>query len=222
MYRIVLLDLDGTLTDSGEGIFNCVEYALEKYGIKVEDRERLRRFVGPPLVRSFQDFYGFSEEKAQEATRFYRERYGDVGLFENTVYEGIDEMLSELKEAGLDLVVATSKPEPFTIRIMERFDLAKYFTLIVGSDDANGRNTKGKVIDYALKAYGEMKNMPLEAVKQQAIMVGDRHHDIDGAKENGIDSVGILWGYGEREELETAGADYIVDVPDALLATIRE
>lgn len=222
MYRIILFDLDGTLTDSGLGIFNCVEYALEKYGIQVEDRSSLRRFVGPPLLKSFQDYYGFSEEKAAEAVRYYRERYGEVGLFENEVYDGVVEMLEELRADGYDLLVATSKPQRFTERIMEHFDLAKYFTLLVGSDDENGRNTKGKVIAHALQSYAEMKKSSIEEVKSKAIMVGDRHHDIDGAKENGIDALGILWGYGDRQELEAAGAQYIIEVPEALDDTISE
>ncbi|MDO5155101.1 MAG: HAD hydrolase-like protein [Eubacteriales bacterium] len=221
MYQTVLLDLDGTLTDSGEGIFNCVEYALEKFGIKVENRESLRRFVGPPLMKSFQTYYAFSDEQAAEAVKYYRERYRDVGLFENVVYDGIVEMLRELSEKGMDLIVATSKPETFTLRIMDHFDLAKYFTLIVGSDDEKGRNTKGKVIAHALTTYAKQKDISLEKAKEQAIMVGDRHHDVDGAKENGIETVGILWGYGDREELVSAGAKYIAELPEKVVEILN-
>lgn len=213
MYKVVLFDLDGTLTDSGLGIFNCAIYALEKFGIKVEDRNSLRRIVGPPLRDSFQHFYGMNDADADLAVKYYRERYSTIGLFENEVYEGIEEMLASLQQAGFDLVVATSKPEHFSRRIMDHFQLSQYFIYVAGSDEPNGRDNKAKVIAYALEQYAALKDLQVADVRKDAIMVGDRFHDIEGAKQNGLETVGILWGYGERPELENAGACYVAQTP---------
>lgn len=222
MKKIALFDLDGTVTDSGEGIFNCVKYALEKFGIKNVEMSTLRRFVGPPLLQSFQNYCGFSKEEAELAVQYYRERYRDVGMFENHVYDGMEQALERLCESNMDLVLATSKPEVFTLQILDHFDLSGYFTFIVGSDDEKQRNTKGKVIDHALSLYSESKKIALSDVKKQAIMIGDRHHDVDGAKENGIETIGVLWGYGDREELVTAGARNIAETPEELCRILLE
>jgi len=204
----IFFDLDGTLTDPVLGITNSVAYALEKFGIKVSDRSELYRFIGPPLVNAFMEYYGFTKENAERALAYYREYFAPKGIFENAVIEGIPEMLSALKANGKRLFVATSKPEPFAIQILEHFALDGYFDGIFGSTMDETRNTKDAVIAYALAETG--------ADKDDTVMVGDRHHDIDGAKKNGMRSVGVLFGYGSRAELEGAGADDIAETVDEL------
>lgn len=203
MYNTILFDLDGTLTDPAVGITNSVAYALEKYGIKVEDRKSLYSFIGPPLNDSFVKYYAFTPEKAMEAIMVYREYFRDKGIFENEVYEGIPELLEKIKKSGRKIVLATSKPEEFAVRILEHFDLAKYFDVVAGASMDEKRNKKGDVIKYAIEKGGFSTD--------DAVMIGDREHDIYGARENGIPSIGVLFGYGDREELEKAGADMIAD-----------
>lgn len=210
MYDYFLFDLDGTLTDPGLGITNSVAYALGKYGITVEDRRELYPFIGPPLRQSFSEFYGFDEEKTKEAVAFYREYFSEKGLFENEVYEGIPEVLSQLKQAGKKLLVATSKPEEFTNRILEHFGLAEYFDFVAGATMDETRNEKADIIAYALKQIAD-------ADPSKIVMIGDRKFDILGARENGIDSIGVLYGYGSRAELEEAQATFIVEKPEELL-----
>lgn len=204
MYDVILFDLDGTLTDPGIGITNSVSYALEKYGIQVSDRTELYKFIGPPLSESFEVFYGFSPEQAKQAVEYYREYYRDKGIFENLVYDGMEELLKKLKNAGKTLLVATSKPEVFARQILEHFSLAGYFTYIAGSNLDGSRTKKSEVIEYALTSCGIEK-------KDTALMVGDREHDVIGAKQAGIDVTGVLFGYGSREELEAAEATYIAE-----------
>ena len=201
----ILFDLDGTLTDPGMGITNSVAHALSHFGITVTDRTQLYRFIGPPLMDSFMEYYGFTEEQATEAVRVYREYFADKGWAENTVYEGIEAMLSELVAAGKTLLVATSKPQVFAERILNHFGLAHYFTHICGvALQAPRGYSKADVIREALSKAGVTD-------LSTAVMVGDRHHDIDGAKAVGISSVGVLYGYGDREEHEAAGADAIAE-----------
>lgn len=214
MYDTVLFDLDGTLTDPGLGITNSVMYALEKFGIQVEERSLLYKFIGPPLKDSFMDFYGFDEEKADQAVVYYREYYKEKGIFQNKVYNGIPELLESLRAEGKNLLVATSKPELFAKQILDHFDLSGYFCKIAGSDFEGIRNTKGKVIAYALESSQKQP--------RSAIMVGDRFHDIEGAKENNMDSIGVLFGYGDRKELEQAGATYIVEEPGNILLCVNK
>ena len=202
MYNTILFDLDGTLTDSEPGIINSIEYALKKYGIEMENKADLRKFLGPPLKESFKQFCGFSEEKAEQAVEFYREYFREKGIFENNVYQGVVELLEMLKAQNKRLVVATSKPEPFTYRILEHFDLLKYFDFVAGSNMDNSRCKKDEVIAYALNSCGITD-------LQSVIMIGDREHDIIGANKVGIASIGVLYGYGDLQELETAGATYI-------------
>lgn len=201
-YKYILFDLDGTLTDSGIGITNSVMYALKKYGIAVSDRRELNRFIGPPLTDSFQNFYGFTEEEAKKAVEYYREYYRDKGIFENYLYEGFEDLLRVLKENNKILIVATSKPEVFAKQILEHFGVDQYFTYIAGSNLDGTRVNKDEVIRYALESckITDLSN---------AIMIGDREHDIIGAKKVGIDSMGVLFGYGSRKELEKAGAKFI-------------
>lgn len=209
MYETILFDLDGTLTDPGEGITNSVAYALKKYGIEVSDRSELYKFIGPPLVDSFMGYYGFSEEKALQAVEYYREYFRDRGIFENRVYEGVEDMLRSLQVSGKRIVLATSKPEEFALRILEHFDLKKYFSVVAGASMDSSRSKKGDVIAYALSMCDGID-------KNTAIMIGDREHDIIGAKENGLKSIGVLYGYGDEEELKKAGADYIVNQPESI------
>lgn len=212
MYNTVLFDLDGTLTDPGQGITNSVAYSLKKFGIEVEDKRELYKFIGPPLLDSFMKYYGFSEEKAETAITYYREYFRDKGIFENEVYDGIENLLNEIKESGRKIILATSKPEEFAKRILVHFGLDKYFDYAAGATMDTSRNKKGDVIAYALK---ESSCNP-----QNAVMVGDRLHDILGAKENGLDSIGVLFGYGSREELENAGADYIAETVEDIMKYI--
>lgn len=210
----ILFDLDGTLTDPGMGITNSVAHALAHFGITVTDRTQLYRFIGPPLMDSFMEYYGFTEEQATEAVRVYREYFADRGWAENAVYEGIESMLVDLTAAGKTLLVATSKPRIFAERILNHFGLARYFTYICGvALQAPRGYSKADVIREALTKAGVTD---LSA----AVMVGDRHHDIDGAKAIGLDSVGVLYGYGNREEHDAAGADAIAKSVDALRALL--
>jgi len=203
MYDVILFDLDGTLTDPGVGITNSVAYALKKYGIEVTDKKSLYSFIGPPLNDSFMKYYGFSEEKAMEAIMVYREYFREKGIFENEVYKGIPELLEMIKKSDRRIVLATSKPEEFAIRILEHFDLMKYFDVVAGASMDEKRNKKGDVIKYALEKGG--------FGTEGTVMIGDREHDIFGAKENLLASIGVLYGYGSREELEKSGADYIAE-----------
>lgn len=204
-YPYLFFDLDGTLTDPGEGIVGCVQYALESFGIHETDRAKLTRFIGPPLMESFRESYGFDEERAAAAVAKYRERYSAVGLFENRVYDGIYDMLKTLTAGGHTFVLATSKPEVFANRIMERYGLAPYFRLICGSGLDGTRVNKNEVIEYAIGL--------LQCPRDEIIMVGDRKHDILGAKLCGVASCGVRYGYAETGELEEAGADFIADTP---------
>lgn len=204
MYQYILFDLDGTLTNSELGITTCVQHALEKFGIEVEDRGVLRPFIGPPLGESFQVYYGLTEDESKKAIEYYRERFSVKGLYENEVYEGVEKMLQTIKDSGKKLIVATSKPEKFTMTILEHFNLLKYFDFVAGATLDGSRGEKADVIRYALEISG------IED-KTEAIMVGDRKFDILGAKENGLASIGVLYGFGDREELTEAGADYIVE-----------
>lgn len=208
-YTHVLFDLDGTLTDPGEGITNSVMYALKKFGIVVEDRAELYKFIGPPLVDSFKEFYGFSDEKAWQAVEFYREYFGDKGLFENRVYRGIIEVLEKLNANGVKLYVATSKPTMYTLKILEKFKLLEYFDVVSGSAMDEKNSDKATIIKYAV----DKGSIPCE----KALMVGDRKFDILGAKANNMDSVGVLFGYGGKEELTNAQATYIIETPEELL-----
>lgn len=215
MYDVILFDLDGTLTDSGPGITNSVAYALKKYGIEVADRTELYKFIGPPLRESFEKYYGFSAEEAGKAVTYYREYYTDKGMLENAVYDGIEELLKEIRKSGKMAVVATSKPELFAKKILEHFGLAKYFQYIVGANMDETRTKKDEVISYILQNC----DIPEHA---KILMVGDREHDILGAKKTGIDSLGVLFGFGDYEELEKAGATHIAETVKDIYPVIFE
>ena len=210
MYKYILFDLDGTLTNPELGITNCVMYALEKFGIEENDRKKLHPFIGPPLTYSFQNFYGLSEEESRQAVAFYRERFSVKGLYENEVYEGVPELLQNLKEQGKIIILATSKPEEYAIEILKHFQLYQYFDFIAGATMDGSRGEKADVIAYALE-ISHVED------KSEAIMVGDRNYDILGAKEHGMDSIGVLFGFGDYEELTKAGADYVAEKVEDVL-----
>ena len=201
-YKYILFDLDGTLTESAPGITNAAAHALKSFGVEAEPSE-LEFFVGPPLLGSFMRC-GLSQAQAAEAINVYREYYVARGMFENAPYAGIAEALRRLKAAGATLLVATSKPEPFAERILERFGLAEFFAVVAGSTLDETRTAKRDVIEYALARAGVSE-------RSAAVMVGDRSYDVDGAKATGLASMGVLYGYGSAEEL--AGADFIAQTP---------
>ena len=212
-YQTILFDLDGTLTDPGVGITKSVEYALNRYGITVQDRSTLYPFIGPPLVDSFMKYYGMTAEEADLAVVYYREYFRDRGIFENEVYDGIAAMLARLTAAGKTLILATSKPEEFALRILEHFGLSQYFTSTAAATMDGRISRKGDVVALALTHCSGTD-------RSRIVMVGDRKHDILGAQQNGLDSVGVLYGYGDRPELEAADATQIVSSVAALEALL--
>lgn len=213
MFDILLFDLDGTLTRSEQGIVNSVLYALNEMGITEDNREGLKRFIGPPLVESFMRYYGLDENGAQGAVELYRVYYRAKGIYEAPLYEGVRESLTALKEAGKALYVATSKPEVFARQIIKHSGLEGLFNDIVGSNLDGTRVDKSEVISLLLE-----KNQITD--KSRVLMIGDRQHDIIGAKAVGVSSVGVLYGYGNYEELSRAGADRIIEKIEDLLNVI--
>lgn len=211
MYKVILFDLDGTLTDSGEGITRSVQYALEKIGKPEPERQKLNIFVGPPLLEQFQEYAAIDKETAKKAVEYYRERYAPVGIYENELYPGILEMLEELKARGYRLGVASSKPENFVNTVLEHFHMTSYFDQIVGSKPDGGRTDKTAVIEEALLRMG------LEKHRNQVIMVGDKEHDVLGARKAGLDCIAVSYGYGIMEELENAHPLKIVNSTEELL-----
>lgn len=204
MYEYVFFDLDGTLTDPGLGITNSVMYALKKWNIEAKDRSELYKFIGPPLEDSFQKYYGFSEEDAMKSVHYFREYFRTKGIYENEIFAGTEKLLDMVKKSGRKVVLATSKPQEFAEIILKHFHIDQYFDFAAGATMDCSRNKKADVIRYALEEFG-IKDC------SKVVMVGDREHDIHGAKENGLDSIGVLCGYGSRGELEAAGATYIVE-----------
>lgn len=212
MKKTILFDLDGTLTDSGEGIINCVILALEHFGCPIPSREALQVFVGPPLHESFIK-HGVPADKADEAVAVYRSRYIPIGAYENTPYPGIREVLEALKTEGHTLYVATSKPEGMSINILEHFGLAKYFDRICGASMDTSRSSKEAVIAYLIEQNGKADNM---------VMVGDTKFDIIGAKHHGIPAIGVSWGYGKVQDMLDAGAAAIAYSMDELLDLLQK
>ena len=204
-FDTLLFDLDGTLTDSTEGIVRCLEYALERMGFDIP--EDTNKFLGPPLYRSFAEFCGMNEEQVNEAVRIFRERYSTVGLFENRVYEGVPEMLKRLRDGGKRIMVATSKPEVYAVRIFDRFGLSQFFEIVGGANINGTRNDKDEVIEYVLEKTGISD-------RSSVLMIGDRRQDVLGAHKTGLKCMGILWGFGSIEELTEAGADFIAETPE--------
>lgn len=208
-YDIILFDLDGTLTDSAPGILNSVRYACRKLGLEMPSETTLRKFLGPPLIDSFRQLVGLSDAEADRAVSAFREYFPTKGIFENEVYPGIPALLADMKAAGKTVLIATSKPEEFAKRIMEHFNLAQYCDFICGATLDETRTDKAEVIAYALKTAGITD-------KTGIVMVGDREHDVLGAKKNGLPCIGAVYGYGTAGELTDAGATALADTVDEL------
>ena len=214
---VVLFDLDGTLTDSAPGIIASLRYALEDIGIDAPDDATMRAFLGPPLMVTFTEHFGLSEKESTQLIDKYRERYHGVGERENAVFPGVADILTHLTRQGVTIAVATSKPTASATRILEHFGLDGHFTFIGGAQMHGGRQHKADVIAHTLEALG------IDEVKEHIItMVGDREHDVYGAAHFGIPTIGVLWGYGSRQELAQAGAMTVVDSPDALSRELGE
>ena len=214
MYRYVFFDLDGTLTQSEFGIINSVIYALNKMGIEVGDRELVKRFIGPPLMVSFKEFYKMSDEDAEKAASLYRECYNAGEIFNAPLFDGIEALLKKLTEAGIKLYVVTSKPEVFANRILEYYGIKQFFQKVIGPDLSEKDSSKAKMVKMAMDDTSD------DPKTTEYVMVGDRFYDIEGAKANGIDSIAVLYGYGNREEFEKAGATHIVNTPEDIARTV--
>ena len=210
--KAILFDLDGTLTDSGEGIINCATLALEHFGLPVPDREAMHVFIGPPLRDTLIKF-GVKPEHVEEAITVFRGRYLTKGKYENKPYPGIRELLEKLRTQGHKLYVATSKPEPQAVDILEHFDLAKYFDIIAGATMDKTRDHKAAVIAYLKEQAGDMAS---------SVMVGDTSFDVTGAAEHGIPTIGVAWGYGKVEDMIAAGAISIAQDPEALFELLQK
>lgn len=218
MYKYLLFDLDGTITKSEEGIFNCIKYALDWAGIPYPEYRVFRSFIGPSLYDSFVREFGMDDAKAKEMVAKYRERYNVVGLFEAEVYDGVADTLCALKEKGCILSVATSKPTEPTLRILEKFGVGKYFDVVVGSNPDGTGSDKKHIISQVLESLKKNHGLTEDMIKSnQVVMIGDRRYDIEGGKVCGLQTIGVLYGYGSREEFEAAGADNIVESPEEIL-----
>lgn len=200
--HFLLFDLDGTLTDPGEGITNCVKYALEKFDVYPRSREELYPYIGPPLTASFQEFHHLTAEQAEAALGYYRERFSTIGMFENVPYDGIVSLLQQLRDEGYHLMVATSKPEEFTVQILNHFHLAGFFDFVCGNTLEESRPTKESVIRCIMEQYPSV-------CRDNTLMIGDRKYDIIGAHSCGLRGVGVLYGYGDEDELKESDADAI-------------
>jgi phosphoglycolate phosphatase len=211
MYKAILFDLDGTLTESGDGITRSVQYALEKVGKPEPDVEKLKVFVGPPLLEQFMSYADLDEETARSAVEYYRERYNVTGIYENRLYPGVEPMLAELKRKGYRLAVASSKPEFYVSQILDYFRIYEFFDVIVGSEMNGGRTRKVEVVEEALR------QLELTNHRDQVVMVGDKEHDVLGAREAGVSCIAVTYGYGTQEELAAADPMAQVDSTEALL-----
>ncbi len=210
MFSTILFDLDGTLTDPKVGITKSIQYALKKLGIHEENLDSLAKFIGPPLLDSFQEYYSLDEAGAKNAIEYYREYYSPYGIYENEIYPNIPLLLERLNAAGKIVILATSKPTVFAEKILKHFNIFQYFDSVVGSNLNGTRTSKGEVIEYVLANIDESK-------KKQVVMVGDRKHDIIGAKMNHIDSIGVTYGYGSLEELQKEKPTHIIYDIEGLL-----
>jgi len=213
--EILLFDLDGTLTDPKDGITRAVQYSLRSFGINIDDTDSLTHFIGPPLRESFKEYYSFSDDDAEKAIWKYREYYAEQGIFENTLYDGITLLLEKQSALKRTLIVATSKPTVFAEKVLRHFDIDRFFMFVAGSELDGRRSHKDLVIKYALESMSITNT-------NNVVMIGDREHDIIGAKKRAIDSIGVLYGYGSFEELSSAGADHIVESVKELSALLFE
>ena len=214
-FQTLLFDLGGTVTDSGPGILNSVRYALEKAGMRSADEEELRSFIGPPLHEQFQRFCGITAEQAKKMVSLYREYYTEKGIFENRVYDGVIPVLGRLKERGCRILLATSKPEKFARIIAQHFGFVQYFDFIGGANLDGSRTEKQEVIEYVLSECGA-------ECRSDVLMIGDRRYDIEGARRAGVHSMGVLYGYGSRAEIEEAEPDFIAETPDEIAGIVLE
>ncbi len=215
MFQYCLFDLDGTLTDPGEGITKSVQHALRYFHIEEPDLKKLEPFIGPPLKNSFMEFYGLTEEQAKKAIEVYRERFAPVGVLENEIFSGTAPMLCRLKERGMHLAVASSKPECFVRQILEHFQIDQYFEVVVGSGLDGTMVTKEEVVEEALRQLGILSMEP-EMRHMRCAMVGDRKFDIQGARAYGLTGIGVRFGYAAEGELEAEGAEYIAETMEEL------
>ena len=215
-YNYYLFDLDGTLTDPKVGITKSVQYALKKKGIIIDDLTELEKFIGPPLHQSFSKYYGFDAHEAMECVELYREYFKDRGITENTIYPFIADLLSFLKETHKKVILATSKPTVYARQILEHFDIIDFFDQVVGSNLDLTRSDKTEIIAYIIVL------MELSDKKDDMIMFGDRSHDLVGAINNGVDTAGVLYGYGSQDELQDCNPQYIFKDPQELFLQIRE
>ena len=219
MYRLILFDLDGTLTESHPGIIRSIQHALEKMGLPVLPEKDLMPFVGPPLRDSFVDIIHMTEEEASLAIACYREYFSTKGKYENSVYDGIPELLERLREEGYRLGIASSKPETFVRDILDHFGLTRYFHIICGAAMDGSLSEKPDIIRYALRQSGyDMDDAAV--LRREVVMVGDRKYDVTGAHAMGMSAIGVTWGYGSREELEESGADALAADPEELYRRI--
>lgn len=211
--KFLLFDLDGTLTDPAEGITASIAYALAAFGVETKDLSALERFIGPPLTDTFREYFGQDEARNHEAIAKYREFYGKQGMLMNRVYEGIEPLLARLYAQGKTLLLATSKPTFYAAKIMAHYGLDRYFTFLGGSNLDNTRTAKAEVIAWVMEQAGPF-------CVEDAVMIGDRMHDVAGARRHGMDSIGVLFGYGTRQELEAAGANRLAESVDRLAALL--
>ena len=214
-YDTVLFDLDGTLSDPAPGLIRSFKYALDKMGVDYGTPESLKRFIGPPLYAEWRRVFDFSDSEIDLALKTFRQYYALYGWWNNNIYDGVREMLASLKNAGFTLALATSKPAIFTYKVLKFFDIEKFFDFIGAADTDRTRDKKHEVIEHVFSNIGESK-------MKNAIMVGDRLFDAEGATISGIDSVGVLWGHGTEEEIDAAGFTYKVRTPDELTALLLE
>ena len=207
MYKYAFFDFDGTVCDTREGIFNCASYALNKMGVEYDNSfDSMRRLIGPPLVVAFAEFFGLDRAGAERATKLYRERYVDVGMFELKVYEGMVDVLVKLNDAGVKLAIVSAKPEEYIKRIVKHFGLDKYFSVCVGPDFSDDHSSKTHLISRAMKELGV--DNPSDVV-----MIGDRKFDLESATELSVDGVGVTYGFGDREEIESCNPVFIANSP---------
>lgn len=207
--KYILFDLDGTVTDPKIGITRSVQYSLKAFGIDIKDTDALIPFIGPPLRDSYKKLYGFKDADVENAVAKYREYFSTVGIFENTLYSGMNLLLKTLKDSGKNLIIATFKPTIYAAQILAHFNIDQYFSFVAGNEMDGRRSKKSEVIRHAIE------NCNIVSLND-AIMIGDKEHDVFGAKELGMDCIGVSYGYGSHQELSEAGADFIVESVDAL------
>ena len=221
LYQYIIFDLDGTLIKSEEGLFDSITYALEKSGVDPGDRKDMKRMIGPVLWESFQKFYNMSAEEADRANTYFVEAYEKEGIYNASVYEGVENMLETLQNAGRILLVVTAKPRDMAETVLNHTGIDQYFQAVIGPARGNKKTDKGSLLKEALSFLAKTGTDHFQ--KEQAVMVGDRMFDIQGAVETGIQSIGVLYGYGDRQELINAGATLLADTPaDVVKCICRE